>query len=105
MDPQATFRRILEAQAANDRDEFDQAFHDLAEWLKRGGFAPVVSDLGWATIKTAHGEEKKRREYLRSSNERYAIMTKVAGELGAFVFVIYNPPGKEIKRFDMRTAV
>lgn len=104
MDPQATFRRILEAQAANDRDEFDQAFKDLADWLRRGGIAPVVSDLGWATIKTAHGEDKKRREYLRSTNERYAIMTKEPGELGVFVFVIYDPPGHELKRFEMRTA-
>jgi hypothetical protein len=48
MDPQACFERILDAIENQDADEFTGAFEDLANWLQRGGFPPVVRSLGEA---------------------------------------------------------
>ena len=46
MDPQAALQRIIDAVKIEDvveaRVEFAEACDDLADWLRRGGFAPVV---------------------------------------------------------------
>ena len=41
MDPNACWRRILEAVAAEDQAEVDAAMRDLWDWCVRGGFAPT----------------------------------------------------------------
>jgi hypothetical protein len=105
MDPQATFRRILDAMHDNDSDSFHEAFDDLANWLKRGGFAPAVSDLGWVEQSTAHGERTVRRERIQTAAPHYyAIQTIEPGVLGAYEFVIYNSRGESTKRFPLRIA-
>lgn len=42
MDPNACLQRILEAALEEEPDELEHAAHDLAEWLRGGGFAPTV---------------------------------------------------------------
>ena len=40
MDPQATWQRLLDAYAAQDRTEATEAAGDLLVWLRGGGFPP-----------------------------------------------------------------
>lgn len=40
MDPDACLARLIEAAADGDADELLYAAEDLAEWLRKGGFAP-----------------------------------------------------------------
>jgi hypothetical protein len=42
MDPEATYRDLLEAIAEGDMEGAANHASDLAQWLRRGGFAPVV---------------------------------------------------------------
>jgi hypothetical protein len=42
MDPEATYRELLEAIAQGDREAAVHHAGNLAGWLRRGGFAPVV---------------------------------------------------------------
>jgi len=53
MDPQACIDRIIEAMdeaarydGSDQRDELHWAMLDLWHWLERGGFSPIVQDLG-----------------------------------------------------------
>lgn len=43
MDPTACYRRWAAAVAAQDTEEADAAYDDLAAWLLGGGFWPEVS--------------------------------------------------------------
>ena len=43
MDPQACLCRILDAIENQDRDEIQYACEDLAKWISKGGFLPVLS--------------------------------------------------------------
>lgn len=40
MDPHATFLRLLDALQQRDTEDARQAFEDLADWIKSGGFVP-----------------------------------------------------------------
>lgn len=41
MDPNACYKRWLDAVASGDHDEARDAWRDLARWLRSGGFAPT----------------------------------------------------------------
>ena len=43
MDPQAAIARIVDCIDDNDQDGFEDCMDGLHHWLKRGGFAPVVT--------------------------------------------------------------
>lgn len=43
MDPQACFERWMYAVARGDASEARDAYEDLSEWLRRGGFEPKWS--------------------------------------------------------------
>jgi hypothetical protein len=62
MDPNACVRRILDAiDNGQDADEFVSAFQDLADWLAKGGFPPVVQSLG-TVRRRIHGDFTFRYE-------------------------------------------
>ena len=42
MDPEATYRELLEALVEGDMEVAANHASNLAQWLRRGGFAPVV---------------------------------------------------------------
>jgi len=42
MDPEATYRELLDALMTGDREVAKEHAGNLARWLSRGGFAPVV---------------------------------------------------------------
>ena len=42
MDPEATYRELLDAITNGDRDAAEQSASDLAGWLAAEGFPPVV---------------------------------------------------------------
>lgn len=42
MDPEATYRELLDAIAENDREVAMEHASNLLRWLAAGGFAPVV---------------------------------------------------------------
>ena len=44
MDPNATLLEILECFRDGDSDEALYLLEDLEEWLRKGGFAPTVTD-------------------------------------------------------------
>lgn len=67
MDPNACFRRILDAIADQDIDEYCAAFADLAAWLERGGFAPTVVTLGIGERAVHRGTEHYKRRTLSDS--------------------------------------
>jgi len=46
MDPNACYKRWWRALLEEDRDEAIDAWHDLKEWLDRGGFAPNWGEHG-----------------------------------------------------------
>jgi hypothetical protein len=53
MDPNACWRRILEAVVDGDQAEVDQAMRDLWDWCVLGGFAPT--DTGFeGEIEASH---------------------------------------------------
>ncbi len=45
MDPNATLTLLLEALANRDSSAAQQAASDLAEWLNKGGFLPIVREV------------------------------------------------------------
>jgi len=55
MDPQACWRRILEAVEDNDQAEVDGALRDLWDWFVRGGFAPTASPELAKPVVASHG--------------------------------------------------
>lgn len=96
MDPNACFRRLMDAMADNDREEYQAAFADLATWLEKGGFAPIVSTLGTVQRNVGHGRtETVARRTLSSgtlSNGRcYGIHTvDCNSDDGPYEFVCYD---------------
>ncbi len=42
MDPTACLRRFLDACEENDREEASDALGDLSNWIRNGGFLPLV---------------------------------------------------------------
>lgn len=91
MDPTACVQRILDARDANNQDEFDSAWADLAEWLTKGGFPPTVNTLN-------------ETRYIGGPNHgRYwAIMQN--DERTGFVIHHYNHGGDLIKEYPCPTA-
>jgi hypothetical protein len=57
MDPKACLLRMLEAAKDLDRDEFDAACRDLADWIRRGGFRLRSGDIpaGLTSLRGHHG--------------------------------------------------
>jgi hypothetical protein len=47
MDPNECLRRILAALESNDSAMLEEAMEDLGAWLRRGGFPPTCTTLGW----------------------------------------------------------
>lgn len=95
MDPQATLDAIFEAVKNNDDEQFHQSFEDLAEWLRKGGFRPVLKTMGMTKYNTGQMVtryvEKPRVSLLCG---RYAIMTIDSNsDAGPYQFVIYSPDG------------
>lgn len=45
MDPQACLERIFQAVRDNDKDEFEGAMEDLAQWFIKSGHPPVLKSL------------------------------------------------------------
>lgn len=103
MDPQTYLQRILDAIAANDRDEFQNAFEDLAEWLAKGGEPPKCTTLGMGKMNVGYpgmmvGSPPKTidspRKIISSTCKRYAIMQADANDASkGYVFVVYNWAG------------
>lgn len=42
MDPNATYRALLEALRDGELEDAREAFDNLAQWLERGGFPPTA---------------------------------------------------------------
>jgi len=65
MDPTACLRRFFDAFVDDDTEEMLAASGDLHNWLRRGGFAPEMSQADhrelWATLRglcrTAHASQ------------------------------------------------
>jgi len=97
VDPNATMLRILDAIKANDREACAEATEDLAEWLRRGGFAPKFTAAMAGT--TRYGE---LRRFLRLG-ERYAIMTTDPnGDGDGWEFVEFTVPcGNTLHRWGL----
>ena len=47
MDPQATWRRMIDAYAIRDFETAQEAAEDLRNWLRRGGFPPQILPDPW----------------------------------------------------------
>jgi hypothetical protein len=47
MDPQATWRRMIDAYAIRDFETAREAAEDLRNWLTRGGFPPQILPDPW----------------------------------------------------------
>jgi 5,10-methenyltetrahydromethanopterin hydrogenase len=73
MDPQATWKLLLDTYADGDRHEAREAAENLLAWLERGGFPPQVlpdrpMDDAWnQTIARAACQIVMRRWDLRSA--------------------------------------
>lgn len=66
MDPNACLARLIAA-AKENRDEYVAACEDLADWLRRGGFAPTVpegtkyipgTNTAWSLVSPADDQYK-----------------------------------------------
>lgn len=64
MDPDACLRRIRDAFAAKDWDEFDGAITDLWQWIQNGGFSPQAFAEDEALRDAVLHGEKATRELL-----------------------------------------
>jgi hypothetical protein len=87
MDPQAVLEIIL----TSTGDELKQAFIDLANWLKNGGFLPKLTNLGETTIKIDEKFIKIPRQWISSQN--YVIQTVKPNVHGLYEFVIWDSTG------------
>ena len=47
MDPQSTWRRLINAYAIRDFETAQVAAEDLQKWLQRGGFPPQILPDPW----------------------------------------------------------
>ncbi len=103
MDPQATLDAILDAIATNNREQFDEAFNDLANWLQRGGYPPTCKGLGMASYRTTSGHSMphKPRQTITATNGLYSIQTIRADDLTAYEFVIWSPKGELVARYPL----
>jgi len=106
MDPQACLQRIFDLINDNDPDSY-YAFEDLAEWLKKGGFPPVLKSLEFdgQPAMILHGRPVNLTDETGFGKPYYSIMVKdhlnKSGN-GPYVFVIYDYfNGEELHRFDL----
>ena len=95
MDPQATISLIADCIKDNDFDGFHQAFNNLYRWLRRGGFAPVVTPETFG----------RNIVIARFPCRTIHIQTIVADSLvemdSKFEFVVYDDCGSRIESFKL----
>lgn len=48
MDPEACYRRVIELRDSGDEEGAREAYNDLREWVRKGGFPP--KDTLWRYI-------------------------------------------------------
>jgi len=102
MDPQATLERILDALANEDGTELVEACQDLANWLRKGGFAPKMPPEGLGETRQAiHSDYgMKYRTVPRKGFwwEGYAIQCVDPVKIdGRWEFVSYSPKGSRVE--------
>lgn len=66
MDPTETFNAMMEAFSLGLHDEASESANDLAEWLNRGGFPPVLH-ISTDGMKVFVVDEQLAREVCRAS--------------------------------------
>lgn len=128
MDPQEVMNQIIrivrrsndqpQTQEDRDRDWSDvgEAFESLAGWLKAGGFPPTATGpiFGMGRMNVGYpGMDRNSPDRFvptpikhvknQPSNWRYAILTKDADDLHAWVFVEYDHRGTERNRWEFPT--
>ena len=112
MDPQACLARLFELVNAEDTDSY-YAFEDLANWLIKGGFPPVLNSLEevWPSKKTdgarkiCHGRPVNLPDETGFGKPYYTIQVKdhnnKSGK-GPYEFCVYKySDGDLIHRFDL----
>ena len=102
MDPNATLQRIFDAAADNDREEYEQAWDDLLEWLRVGGFPPALRELP----PSRYGPGEYFRGPRNSLGDaKCAIMSREVNhpERG-FMICAYNGRGDETARWILPLA-
>lgn len=115
MDPQACITDIVDCLGSDDSVTFIHAFESLADWLRKGGFAPVVNGDTFPDViyETCLGKRMDFRFWVGcrvpgwdKEGVRYAIMThndnppKIRDQ---WVFVEYDRKGNAIHTYQMAT--
>lgn len=94
MDPQACWRRILEAVEDRDQAEVDQAMRDLWDWCASGGFAPT--DTGFeGEIEASHKMLLIKR---RDDKLMLICYNAMLEEIGTYPFVQH----KKVRFYDIK---
>ncbi len=128
MDPQVSFNELMAALEANDSELYYERFQNLSDWLMKGGFAPIVNDLGTIKaigfmqggarnsindfptskheihIRELHGLINHPDWPIRVSQPESHSIQLVHSATGPyrFEFCVWNENGKLVKRFPLR---
>ena len=95
MDPQATISAIVDCIDNGNVDDFNECFVNLHQWLKRGGFAPVVTAEPF----------KSSIVIARLPNRTYHIQSVCDGNnvlTGDYEFAVYNARGDFVESWLLR---
>lgn len=101
MDPQACLARIFDMiRDGDDKDDIYYAFKDLAEWLVKGGFPPILASL--EEVMPLNDKIGDRKRVNVHGRPHYTIQIvdhlNQSGD-GPYEFVVWDHRGEPKHRF------
>ena len=100
MDPQATLQLIFDAVKESDRDDYNEAFTNLYEWLEGGGFAPTLRNLDGGINVYSNARIASYPECKHSFAIQTVDSNNHTGQ-GPYEFVVYDARGARVKAFNL----